>query len=165
MHETPEELAELQSLLDRSYERAGTHLRDIHTHQARLDARAVVEHLTGMNVLVVATVTADGRPLTGPVDAFLFHGRVHFGTSRHAVRALHLGQRPAVSATHVRGEGLVVTVHGRARQLDLQGADADFAALTREHYGTGWDEWDDAPVAWAIEPTRMFAADMSVHAG
>lgn len=163
MHESSEELAWLQGLLDRSYEAAGNHLRSIHTDRARLDAGAVVERVVGMNVLVVATVTADGRPLTGPVDSFLFHGRFHFGTAAQAVRARHLEHRPQVSATHVRGEELVVTVHGRARRLDLAGADAGFARLTREHYGSGWDEWDDAPPAWAIEPERMFAADMSVH--
>lgn len=163
MHETTEELAWLQDLLDRSYQQGGEHLRSIHVGKARLDAATVVERLEGMNVLVLATVTADGRPLTGPVDSFLFHGKFHFGTSSHAVRARHLARRPAVSATHVRGEELVVTVHGRARALDLAGSDADFAQLTREHYGTGWDEWVDRPPAWVIEPDRMFAADMSVH--
>jgi hypothetical protein len=117
-----------------------------------------------MNVFVVATVSSDGRAFTGPVDAFLFRGRVHFGTSPEALRARHLKGRPTVSATHVRGEELVVTVHGWARLLDLKGADADFGALTREHYGTGWDEWEGPPTAWAIEPDRMFVADMSVHA-
>ncbi|MGH3440463.1 MAG: pyridoxamine 5'-phosphate oxidase family protein [Nitriliruptorales bacterium] len=163
MRETAEELDRLQDLLDRSYAGAGQHLRSIHTDRARISAADLVERLQGMNVLVVATVTSDGRPLTGPVDSFLFHGRFHFGTSSDAVRTRHLERRPAVSATHVRGEELVVTVHGDVRRLDLAGADADFAELTREHYGTGWDEWDDAPPAWAVEPRRMFAADMSVH--
>lgn len=163
MHETPEEIAWLQDLLDKSYADAGKHLRSIHTGKARVDASDLVGRLQGMNVLVVATVSADGRPFTGPVDSFLFHGRFHFGTSRDAVRTRHLERDPTVSATHVRGEELVVTVHGEVRRLDLVGADADFAALTREHYGTGWDDWDDAPPAWAIEPRRMFAADMSVH--
>jgi hypothetical protein len=164
MYETAEDLVWLQELLDRSYTTAGQHLRDIHTRKARVDVADVVERLDGMNIFVIATVSSDGRTFTGPVDAFLFRGRVHFGTSPVALRARHLMARPTISATHVRGEELVVTVHGRARLLDLKGADADFAAVTREHYGTGWDEWDGAPVAWAIEPDRMFAADMSVHA-
>jgi hypothetical protein len=163
MHETHDDLDDLQTLLDRSYAAAGSHLRDIHTPQARVDARQLVESLSGMNVFVVATVSAEGRVFTGPVDGFLFRGRVHFGSSPVAVRTRHLQRRPTISATHVRGEGLVVTVHGRARPLDLRGDDADFAALTREHYGTGWDEWDGPPAAWAIEPHRMLAADMSVH--
>lgn len=164
MRETDADLDWLQDLLDRSHAAGGPHLRSIHTDAARLDAAAVVARLQGMQVLVVATVTADGRPLTGPVDSFLYRGRFHFGTSPQAVRTRHLDRRPQVSATHVRGEALVVTVHGTARPLDLAGADAGFADLTRHHYGTGWDEWDPPPPAWRIEPRRMFAADMSVHA-
>jgi hypothetical protein len=164
MHETTEDLDWLQELLDRTYAAGGPHLVDIHTPRARLDASEVVDRLVGMNIFVVATVNSQGRVFTGPVDGFLFRGRVHFGTSPVALRARHLAARPTVSATHVRGEALVVTVHGRARMLDLRGADADFAALTREHYGTGWDEWEGPPACWAIEPDRMLAADMSVHA-
>jgi hypothetical protein len=161
--ETDAELAVLQELLDASYAHAGEHLRAIHTDAARLSAEELVTAYAGMQVLVVATVSADGRPLTGPVDSFLFHGTLRFGTSPDAVRARHLRRSPRISATHVRGEALVVTVHGRVRELDLRGTDADFAAFTREHYGTGWDEWDGPPVAWAIEADRLFAADMSVH--
>jgi len=163
MYETDEDLGWLRELLGRSYAAAGSHLRGIHTRAARVDAAEVVEHLSGMNIFVVATVSSDGRVFTAPVDGFLFRGRVHFGTSPVALRARHLARRPTVSATHVRGEELVVTVHGRARLLDLHGADADFAAVTREHYGTGWDQWEDPPAAWAIEPDAMFAADMSAH--
>lgn len=163
MQETPEDLVWIQELLDRTYATGGSHLLDIHTPRARLGAAEVVELLAGMNVFVVATVNAQGRVFTSPVDAFLFHGRVHFGTSPLSLRARHLADRPTVSATHVRGETVVVTVHGRARPLDLRGADADFAALTRQHYGTGWDEWGGPPASWAIEPDRMLAADMSVH--
>lgn len=164
MNETDQDLDRLQGLLERTYATAGSHLRDIHTPAARVDAAELVERLAGMHVFVVATVSSDGRVFTGPVDGFLFRARVHFGTSPTALRARHLARRPTVSATHVRGEGLVVTVHGRALPLDLRRADAEFATVTREHYGTGWDEWEGPPAAWAIEPDSMFAADMSAHA-
>jgi hypothetical protein len=165
VHATREDLTWMQEVLDRSDTAAGSHLTDIHTARARLSAAEVVERLVGMNVFIVATVSSDGRAFTGPVDGFLFRGRVHFGTSPAALLARHLTARPTVSATHVRGEALVVTVHGWARHLDLRSADADFAGLTREHHGTGWDEWEGPPMARAIEPERMLAADMSVHTG
>ena len=41
MHETPEDLERLQELLDRSYARAGSHLRSIWDEETRLDARAL----------------------------------------------------------------------------------------------------------------------------
>lgn len=163
MRETDEDLDWLQGILDRTYASAGGHLRDIHTDAARVTARDLVARLDGMQVLVVATVTADGRPLTGPVDGFLYRGRWHFGTSPEAVRARHLARSPAVSATHVRGEELVVTVHGRARLLDLAGSDAGFAEVLRAQYGGDWDDWSGGSPYYAIEPDRMYAADMSVH--
>ena len=72
-----------------------------------------------MRLLVVATVTADGRPLTGPVDGYFLHGTFWFGSARNSVRMRHLAARPAVSATHLPGQELSVTVHGRAELFDL----------------------------------------------
>lgn len=163
MHETPADLAALQHVLDRTYGRAGAHLLEIHTDNARLSAEQVATRLQGMLVMVVATVSADGRPFTGPVDAFFYRGRICFGTSAEALRARHLDQRPAVSVSYVEGEALTVTVHGRARRMDLAGPDAGFEVVARAKYGETWDEWmDDAPY-FVVEPDRMLAADMSVH--
>lgn len=167
-HDTPHhseaDLRWLQGLLDDSHRRAGEHLRGIHTASARVSARDLVERLDGMFVAVVATVSSDGRPFSGPVDAFLHHGRVFFGTSPLALRSRHLRARPAVSVTHVRGESLVLVVHGRARPADLAGADADIAARLRAHYGPEWwDDVGDGAAYYVVEPDRVFAADMSVH--
>ena len=71
MLETPEEIDRLQQLLDRSAAGAGAHLRGIISDDHRLSAVQVCERLQGMRLLVVATVTADGRPLAGPVDGGL----------------------------------------------------------------------------------------------
>ena len=61
MHETPTDLGAMQELLDRSYALAGPHLQRVITPQRRLDAAQVAERLTGMRLLALATVTADGR--------------------------------------------------------------------------------------------------------
>jgi hypothetical protein len=165
MHETPDDLARLQEILDDSYARAGEHLASIHTARARVPASDLVSRLTGMQVFVVATTTRDGRPRTGPVDGFLYRGRVRFGTAATAVRARHLARSPAISATHVRGETLVVTVHGNARMLDMAGADADFAGFLGQHYGGDhYEEFLQGSPYYEIVPERMYAADMSVHA-
>jgi hypothetical protein len=164
MRETPEEIQRLQDLLDASYARAGGHLLGIHTPKTRITARDLVRQLDGMQIFVVATSTADGRPRTGPVDTFLYRGELRFGTAATAVRAQHLARSPAVSATHVRGESLVVTAHGAARRLDLQGADAEFVEFLRDHYGQQtYDEFLDGSPYYGIQAERLFAADMSVH--
>jgi hypothetical protein len=120
MLETPAEIDRLQQLLDRSAAGAGPHLRGIITEERRLSAADLIERLHGMRLLTVATVTADGRPLAGPVDGYLLHGSFYFSSGRNSVRMRHLAARPAVSATHLPGEELAVTVHGRAELFDLR---------------------------------------------
>jgi hypothetical protein len=117
--ETPEEIDRLQELLDRSAAGAGAHLKGIISDDHRLSAVRVCERLQGMQLLVVATVTADGRPLAGPVDGYFLHGSFYFSSGRDSVRMRHLAARPAVSATHLAGEELAVTVHGRAELFDV----------------------------------------------
>ena len=113
MHETPDDLAALQALLDRSFERAGEHFRRITTDERRLDAAQVCERLQGMTLLVLATVTKDGRPLNGPVDGIFYRGTFYFGSAPDSVRFRHIAQRPWVSATHLPAEEFAVTVHGQ----------------------------------------------------
>jgi hypothetical protein len=163
VRETQDDLQRLDALLAASYEAAGSHLRAIHLGPTRVVAEQLVRELDGMRVLVVATVTADGRPLTGPVDGHLYRGAWVFGTSPDAVRARHLAVRPAISATYVRGEEFVSTVHGTAVPIDARTYDdGGFAEVARATYGEEWTSWGlDAPT-WRIDARRMFAADTSI---
>jgi hypothetical protein len=97
MLETPEELDDLSKLLDRSATGAGAHLRGIITDDRRLSAGQLTGRLPGMRLLVVATVTAGGRPLAGPADGYFLHGTFWFSSARNSVRMRHLAARPAVS--------------------------------------------------------------------
>jgi hypothetical protein len=119
MLETPDEMNRLQQLLDESARDAGPHLRSIITDDRRLSAPQVCQRLPGMCLLALATVTADGRPLVGPVDGYLLHGAFHFSSGRGSVRMRHLAVRPAVSATHLPGDELAVTVHGQAELFEV----------------------------------------------
>ncbi len=163
MLETPEELHRLQSLLDASIASAGPHLRSIISDERRLNAPELVHRLQGMRLLVLATVTADGRPLVGPVDGYFLHGTFWFSSGRDSVRMRHLATRPAVSATHLPGEDLAVTVHGRAEHFGSD--DAAFGELRQamlEEYlpkqGSSFEAWlDDADALGArIVPAKMF---------
>jgi hypothetical protein len=163
MLETRDELARLQDLLDRSAASAGPHLRDIITDERRLTAAQVCDLLPGMRLLVAATVTADGRPLAGPVDGYFLHGCFYFSSGRDAVRMRHLAARPAVSATHLPGEELAVTVHGRAELFDLNGPDGrELRQAMLDHYlprqGPSFETWLDEVDALGarIDAARMF---------
>jgi hypothetical protein len=161
VRETPDDRAWLQSVLDASYAGAGEHLAGIHTQRARLTAEQVVAQMVGMPVLVVATVSSDGRPFTGPVDGFLYRGRWCFRTAPNALRARHLRRRPAVSVTHVRGEDLVVTVHGRAAPYPLREGDG-FLEVLRSNYGPDFDAWGLEGEYVGVEPDRTYSADLTV---
>jgi len=166
MHESPADLAALQELLARSYATAGPHLLRIHTPERRLSAEQVVERLTGMRLLALATVTADGRPLVGPVDGIFYRGAFHFGSSLDSARFRHIGARPHVSATHLPGEELAITVHGRAVPFDIDDPQhAEFRRVLLEiyvpRYGAEWESILDSGVAYArIEAERMFTYSM-----
>jgi uncharacterized pyridoxamine 5'-phosphate oxidase family protein len=164
MHETAEDLAVLQGLLDRSYEKAGAHLSRIHTPDRRLSAEQVAERLTGMSLLALATVTSDGRPIVGPVDGIFFRGAFHFGSAPDSVRFRHIRKRPQVSATHLPGEELAVTVHGRAVEVDMKADPVRQAFLDVyvPRYGSDWEhEMLDAGAVYArIEAERMFTFHM-----
>lgn len=166
MHESPADIAALQELLDRSYGAAGPHLLRIHTPERRLGAEQIAERLTGMRLLALATVTADGRPVVGPVDGIFYRGAFHFGSAPDSVRFRHIGARPQVSATHLPGEELAVTVHGCAVPLDI--GHEEQAGLRRAlldiyvpRYGAEWEEILESGAIYArIDAARMFAFAM-----
>jgi nitroimidazol reductase NimA-like FMN-containing flavoprotein (pyridoxamine 5'-phosphate oxidase superfamily) len=166
MHETPADIASLQDLLDRSMVVAGAHLRSIITPERRLSAEGVCALLTGMSLLALATVTSDGRPLVGPVDGIFYRGAFYFGSSPDSVKFRHLRQRPHVSATHLRGEELAVTVHGRAVEIDMRSGDhAGFRKTLLDiyvpRYGADWEAGLDSGATYArIDADRMFTFHM-----
>jgi nitroimidazol reductase NimA-like FMN-containing flavoprotein (pyridoxamine 5'-phosphate oxidase superfamily) len=166
VHETEEDLARLQELLARSHAAGGSHLRSIITPERRLNAAELVERLQGMCLLVLATVTADGRPLTGPVDGIFYRGAFHFGSSPESVRLRHLRARPQVSATHLPGEELSVTVHGTAVPVDVTDPrNAGFRQTVLDiygpRYGAEWEQFlDSGPSYMRIEAEKMFTFHM-----
>ena len=98
MHETSEDIARLQALLDASHAAAGAHLRSIFATERRVAAADLPAQLTGVQVTHLATVTARGQPRVAPVDGLFFRGALHVGTAPGAMRARHLRVRPQVSA-------------------------------------------------------------------
>jgi hypothetical protein len=157
MYETTEDLIALSDLLDRSYARAGAHLRSIFTPERRISAEDLVTLLTGVQVLNLATVTRACAPRVAPVDGLFYRGRFWFGSAAASVRFTHLRERAQISASHTRGEELAVIVHGTATMVDTgDPAHAGFATYYSEIYGFGWEAWD-IPVQFArIDATHLY---------
>jgi hypothetical protein len=171
MHESAADLARLQATLDRSYETAGPHLLEIITPDRRLTAAQLADRLQGMCLLVLATSTADGRPINGPVDGIFYRGDWYFGSSPESIRFRHIRQRPWVSATHMPAESFSVTTHGKAVEIDV--ADPDQAGFRRAlldvyvpRYGADWERFiDSGPVYARIDAQRMFTFYMEPVSG
>ena len=161
MHETPADLEALQRLLDESFEAAGAHLRRIITPERRIDAAALAARLTGVRLLALATATADGRPIVGPVDGVFYRGAFWFGSAPDSVRFRHIRARPDVSATHMEGEPFAVTVHGSARIHDLRdpaaaGFRETLVAVYAPRYGAEWIGWAEQHPYARIDARRMY---------
>ena len=169
MHETLEDLQDLQKLLDQSHAARGW-LWSIITDDRRLTAQQLSDRLTGMRLLSLATVTKDGRPRNAPVDGFFYRGAFRFGLSPHALRIRHIRQRPEVSATYLEGEALSIVVHGRAEILDHETEEfLGFARYATETYGEWWpkqmitwrEEFGEPAPYGRIEADRMFVFAMT----
>jgi hypothetical protein len=82
------------------------------------------------------------------------------------VRFRHIRHRAAVSATHLPGEELAVTVHGRAHIVDVSAPEhARFRRTLLEiyvpRYGQEWERFLDSGVVYArIDAERMFTLHM-----
>jgi hypothetical protein len=161
VHETPEDLERLQSLLDATRDRAGEHLRGIFEGPGpfrRVEAEELAKRLTGMRLLAVATVSSRGEPRVAPVDGHFYRGRFFFSSPSNAFRIRHLKANPAISAIHFEGESLFVQVHGRAELL-APGDDGfdELDAQWKRHYGNSVTGFGPGIFIVRIEPDRMLA--------
>ncbi|TXK40873.1 pyridoxamine 5'-phosphate oxidase family protein [Nonomuraea sp. C10] len=160
MRETPEDLKELQALLDASLSRSTPHLRSIVTTERTLTAEQLTQVLTGMCTLALSTVTAKGEPRISGVDGHFLHGKWHFGTAPGAAKARHLAARPAVSAAHMRGEDLGVFTHGTVEILNPRHGERDagwpdLLAYLKSFYGDDSFDWDNDVVYYRLRPHWM----------
>src|SRR5262245_46347544 len=132
MLETPEDIIELQALLDRSIAEAGAFLRDsFQMPNHSLSAAQLVVYLQGIQNVALATTTARGEPRVAPIGSLFYRGRFCIPTVAAAARARHIAQRPAVSLTHFVGDDLAIILHGRATALAPD--HPDFAAIEQLH--------------------------------
>lgn len=156
MRETPEQLVELQQLLDRSHRSAGDHLTGIINQDRTLRASEIAGLLTGMRVLAVATTTQQGAPRISGVDGHFLHARWVFTTSGTAVKARHLRSRPATSVAYIDGEEVAVYCHGLVEFLTPD--HPDFAGVEEHlvgHYGSSPSSWGPDIVYCRVQPTWM----------
>lgn len=145
MHETPDDLEQLQELLNSSIERSGAFLRSsFQMPEHSLSAQQLATYLQGIQTVAFATVTATGQPRVAPIGSIFHRAEFYIPTVTTAIRSRHVLRRPAVSLTHYQGNDLAIIVHGQA---SLIGEDhQDFATLEEIHRTNGNDsvrDWGD----------------------
>jgi nitroimidazol reductase NimA-like FMN-containing flavoprotein (pyridoxamine 5'-phosphate oxidase superfamily) len=95
-----------------------------------------------------------------------YRGAFYFGSAPDSVKFRHIRTRPHVSATHLPGEHLAVTVHGSAQVIDLTSrAQAGIRRTLLDayvpRYGAQWEAFLDRETAYArIDAERMFVFAM-----
>jgi hypothetical protein len=160
MHETPEELAALQRLLDASFGRASEHLKSIMTPERRLTAERLVALLPCPAVLNIATVTARGEPRISAVDGHFLHGHWYWGTDAASPKARQVISRPAISASYTPRDGEGVFCHGRCVVLG-----GDERAMVVDHfaevYGQSPEEWAPGAIYARIDPSWLVGFAMT----
>ena len=154
MHESPEQIDELQALLDRTFARMNPHMARIVKPERRLSARQVVTYLQGIRHVAFATVTERGEPRVAPLDGLFVRGRFHVSTGGESARLSHLRRQPRCSLTHFAGDDVAVTVNGggraRARPPGGPGARAGVC-------GSLPFDWGEHVVVIRVEPTSMWS--------
>jgi hypothetical protein len=177
VHETRQDLAELQAVIDASYASAGAHILSIFRPELRSSAEDIARTLTGIFIINLATVTANSEPLVAPVDGLFYRGRLWFGLPPGSQRARHLRARPAVSATQMEGElsevnGRCLIVHGIAREVTYgHPMHAGYSRYVLPLYGLPIpDDLDNDPhegprrdFTGFIEPRRIYAQGFGGH--
>src|SRR4051794_14086392 len=139
MRETAEELSALQSLLDRSFERASDHLKSIMEPQRRLAAGPLdsgqptpadlkipnapqhaappVAAIPSLALPSSATVTAPGGRGFAAVDGLFFPGHGYSTPAPASPKSRQLRARPATSASSTPRDGYGVFCHGRVAEI------------------------------------------------
>jgi Pyridoxamine 5'-phosphate oxidase len=156
MRETPEEIAELQALIDRTMAHINPHFAAIVTKKNRLTARQIVAYLQGTRIVAFGTVSQKGEPRVSPLDSLFLHGRFTLSTDVAATRIGHLRANPACSAVYLEGDRVAVVVNGRVEWIERGHPDHDeiHAAWTKQYNNDPYG-WGNV-VFFRINPTAMW---------
>jgi len=156
MRETPEEVAELQALMDRTMAKVNPHFAAIVTTKNRLTAQQICAYLQGTRIVAFATVSQKREPRVSPLDSLFLHGRFTLSTGLEATRIGHLRANPSCSAVYLEGDRVAVVVNGTVGWLERDHPDHD------EIHGAWTTQYGGDPYGWGniaffrINPTAMW---------
>jgi hypothetical protein len=157
MRETPEEVAELQRLIDATMADVNPHMAAIVTPKSRLTAGQVVTHLQGTRIVAFATVNRKGEPRVFPLDSLFLHGRFTLSTGMGATRIGHLKANPACSAVYMETDTVAVVVNGTVEWITHDHPDHDeIHGAWVAQYGSDPYDWGGEIAFFRINPSAMW---------
>lgn len=116
--DTPEELAELQALIDRSTRTAGAAVGESVAFAGRqMRADAFLAFWRGARLMAMTTVGPGGQPHTAPVHTDIRGTTLRLVVYDDTVRRRDLRTNPRVSFTTWK-DGAAAIVYGRAREVE-----------------------------------------------
>ncbi len=118
MDESPETIANLQALIDRSYATAGPVIRRGHPPNWRMSATEFVGFWTEGRMASVSTTSASGAVHVAPFDPTLCNGRFYLRTGRDSERLKDHLANPRCAISSWEGPYRTVVVYGTARITD-----------------------------------------------
>jgi len=146
----------------RSYDRAGSGIRESYPRSSAMDASRLAAFLTRKIYAVLATGRPDGRPHAAPIAFSLWGGAFWIATVAGA-RLRNLRARPYASIVVADGD-----VRPQHRAVIAEGPVTvhegnDFAAVSTEFAGE-WRARHGSPPTWAaalvaLRPERVFSFD------
>jgi hypothetical protein len=152
MDETPEDLAELQRIIDRSAASAGSSIkRNFIGGGWAMSAEEFVTFWGDGRMASIATVSAAGTVHAVPLDLRLVGGRFYVPTFPDSLRLQDHRVNPRCAITSWDGPYRAVIVYGTAREVSHNPTHRTEATAVEQGYPA------DMMVTVEITPTRVYA--------
>jgi hypothetical protein len=128
MFETESELAELQRLMDSSFEKVAERMLVIYDKGERLSARQLAG-FRGIKLVAVASVNSKGEPRVAPRSVAFLHGRFYLAANTKSTSVRRLRLNPAVAITYYENHFLLM---GHGKVAFLRKGEEAFAKVSPE---------------------------------
>jgi hypothetical protein len=156
MFETGTELAELQQILDASFERAGERMLVAYGADQRLSAKQLAG-FRGVRLVAVSSVNAKGEPRVAPRSAAFLHGKFYLAANTKSMTVRRLRRNPTVAITYYENHLLVM---GHGEVVFLPKGEAGFSSVVPEWekaFDGGRDAVEGVDVFLRVDATHLVA--------
>jgi len=154
--ETDREIAELQQLLDSSFEKAGERMLVAFGKDQRLSAKQLAG-FRGVRLVAVATVNQKGEPRVAPRSAAFIHGKFYLAANRKSITVRRLWVNQNVAVSYFENHFLLM---GHGRVAFLPRGEAGFRDVSAEWvraFEGGRDALKGVDVLLRVDATHLVA--------